>query len=223
MSVKGDQAAAEHLEQGDGRPATGGAVLRQRVTDAITEAAFAELAEAGYGRMSMEAVARRAGVGKAALYRRWPSKQAMVTELIRDKVSGALPPVPATGALHTDLRELLATYRGQLANPLLARIGTGLLAEANRDGALAELIYAEVSAPRRAAARAILEGAIDRGDLPARLDLELAADLLIAPLGFRMLIMQGPSDDEYLETLTNATEAALKAAAAPPSTKSTRP
>jgi hypothetical protein len=65
----------------------------------------------------------------------------MLTELIRDKVTGVLPPTPATGALHTDLRGLLAAYRGQLANPLLARIGAGLLAEASCDSALAEVIY----------------------------------------------------------------------------------
>ena len=204
--------AVDQAGQKDGRPAVGGAVLRQRVTDAITEAVFADLAEAGYTRMSMEAVARRAGVGKAALYRRWPSKQAMLAELIRDKVAGALPATPATGALHTDLRELLTAFRDQLANPLLARIGTGLLAEATHDSALAQVLNAGVTAPRRAAARAILQGAIDRGDLPSGLDLELGTDLLIAPLAFRTLVTQGRSDDEYLETLTNAVEAALKAA-----------
>lgn len=200
------------VQQKEGRSATGGAVLRQRVTEAITEAAFAELAEAGYARMSMESVARRAGVGKAALYRRWPSKQAMVTELIRGKVTDALPPTPATGALHTDLRELLATFRSQLANPLLARIAPGLLAEAVHDDALAEELDTGVTAPRRAAARAILQGAIDRGELPPGLDLELGTDLLIAPLAFRILVIQGSSDDEYLEALTNAIEAALRAA-----------
>jgi AcrR family transcriptional regulator len=199
-------------QQKKGRPATGGAVLRQRVTDAITEAAFTELAEAGYARLSMEAVARRASVGKAALYRRWPSKQAMITELIRNKVTDTLPHTSATGDLHTDLRELLATFHSQLANPLLARIGTELLAESSRDGALAEMLYTEVTAPRRLAARAILQGAIDHGDLPPTLDLELGTDLLIAPLVFRMLLMQNHGDDDYLETLTTATEAALKAA-----------
>lgn len=200
------------VEQQEGRPATGGAVLRQQVTDAITEAAFAELAEAGYARMSMEAVARRAGVGKAALYRRWSSKQAMLTELIHDRIARTIAPIPATGALHTDLRELLATMRGQLSNPLLTRIGAGLLDEAGRDDALAEMLRAQVAAPRRAAAITILNGAIDRGELPIGLDLELAADFLIAPLAFRMLITRTGTDDDYLETLTNAVEAALKAA-----------
>jgi AcrR family transcriptional regulator len=202
------------VDQAEGRPASGGALLRQRVTDAITEAAFVELAETGYARMSMEAVARRAGVGKAALYRRWPSKQAMLTELIRDRVTGTIPAAPDTGALHTDLRDLLASIRRQLASPLLARIGAGLLAEASHDDALAEVLYTGVAAPRRAAADAMLRSAIDRGELPAGLDTELAADLLIAPLAFRMLVMRGDSDDEYLDALTNATEAALKAAVA---------
>ncbi|MFD2419912.1 TetR/AcrR family transcriptional regulator [Amycolatopsis pigmentata] len=198
-------------KQEEGRPVTGGAALRRQVTEAITEAAFTELAEAGYARISMEAVARRAGVGKAALYRRWPSKQAMLTELIRDKVTGTLPPTPATGALRTDLRELFALFRGQLAHPLLTRIGAGLLAEAGRDDALAEILDTGVAAPRRAAARAILQGAIDRGELQPGLDLELGVDLLIAPLAFRMLVTHGRSDDEYLETLATAIEAALKA------------
>ncbi|MFF4803330.1 TetR/AcrR family transcriptional regulator [Streptomyces sp. NPDC001351] len=193
------------------RPATGGAVLRQRVTDAITEAAFAELAETGYARMSMEAVARRAGVGKAALYRRWSSKQTMIAELIRSKVTHTLPHTPATGDLHSDLRELLATFRSQLAHPLLARIWAGLLAEASHDDALAEGLHTEVTAPRRAAARTILQAAIDRGELPPGLDLDLGTDLLIAPLAFRVLVLRGSSDDEYLDTLTNAIEAALKA------------
>jgi AcrR family transcriptional regulator len=195
------------------RSATGGAALRQHVTDAITQATFAELAESGYARMSMEAVARRAGVGKAALYRRWPSKEEMLTELIRQAVEDTLPPPPSTGALRTDLRELLGAIRAQLGNPIVSSIGPGLLAEARHASALADVLYTSVAAPRRAAARTMLQAAIGRGELPAQLDLELAADFLIAPLAFRMLIMNGTSDDNYLDTLTTALEAALKAAA----------
>src|ERR1700749_1860282 len=110
------------------RTATGGAALRPRVTDAITEATFTELAGAGYARLSMEGVARRAGVGKAALYRRWSSKQEMLEELIRAAVEDTLPPIPDTGALRTDLRELLGTYRGQLAHPVVSSVGPALLA-----------------------------------------------------------------------------------------------
>ncbi|MGW6062291.1 TetR/AcrR family transcriptional regulator [Streptomyces sp. NPDC055189] len=195
------------------RRATGGAALRERVTEAITEAAFAELAESGYERMSMEAVARRAGVGKAALYRRWASKQEMLAELVREAVQGALPPTPDTGALSTDLREFLGTLRSQLTNPVVGSIGPGLLAQSRHSGALADVIRTGVGTPRRAVARAMLQAAIDRGELPAALDQELAADLLMAPLGFRMLILEGDSGDEYLDRLARVLEAALKAAA----------
>ncbi len=75
------------------------------------------------------------------------------------------------------------------------------------------MLQTSVAGPRRAASRAVLQAAIDRGELPARLDMELALDLLIAPLIFRMLIMDGDSGDAYLDTLTAAIDAALRAAA----------
>lgn len=182
------------------------------MTDAITEATFAELGEVGYGRMSMEAVARRAGVGKAALYRRWPSKQAMLTELIRRAVVDTVPAPPSTGALRTDLRELLGTLRSQLSHPVVRAIGPGLLAELRGDGEFARALGDSVAAPRREATFALLQAAIDRGELPAALDHELALDLLIAPLIFRLLVMNGASDDSYLDTLAAVVEAGLKAA-----------
>ena len=74
------------------------------------------------------------------------------------------------------------------------------------------MLLTEVGALRRLAARAILQGAIDRGELAPTLDLELGIDLLIAPLVFRVLLMQNPGDDDYPDTLTAATEAAVKAA-----------
>jgi AcrR family transcriptional regulator len=206
-------------ERDQGRPAAGGAVLRPGVTRAITAAVFAEIAEAGYARLSMEGVARRAHVGKAALYRRWPSKSAMLTETIRGTIADTIPPVPDTGDLRGDLRELLATYRSQLANPLLAQVAPGLWAEAVHDPSLEVMLQTEIAAPRRAAARAILQAAIERGDLPRGLDLEIGTDLLLAPLAFRILVIKGHSDDAYLETLTDAVGAALGAAVRRPNAR----
>jgi AcrR family transcriptional regulator len=197
------------------KPATGGAALRPGVTEAIVAATFAELAETGYARMSMEAIARRAGVGKAALYRRWSSKEDMLTDLIGHAVREALPPTPNTGALRTDLREMLGSIWTQLSNPLVGRIGPSLLAEASHSEALRVALYDGIATPRRAVAMTVLQAAIERGELPRALDLELGMDLLIAPLAFRMLIMRGPTDDDYLDTVTNAIEAALRAAVAP--------
>lgn len=73
------------------------------------------------------------------------------------------------------------------------------------------MLYTGVAAPRRAAARTVLQAAVDRGELSAQLDLELSIDLLIAPLVFRMLVTSGTSDDEYLDRLAAMVEGALTA------------
>ncbi len=192
------------------RPA-GAAVLQENVTSAITAAAFGELAEAGYARMSMEAVARRAGVGKAALYRRWDSKDAMLTDLVARAVREHALIHADTGTLRGDVDAYLrATFR-ELSNPLVSRIAPDFLAESPRNPPLAAALRKVIATPRREVADAMLSRAIDRGELPADLDHDLALDLLAAPLGFRLLITQGVTDDDYLRRLTDVTVAALKA------------
>lgn len=160
------------------RPVAGAALLRERVTDAITAAVLDELAEAGYARMSMEAVARRAGVGKAAIYRRWASKQAMVEQIVADLAWHAVP-VPDTGNLRDDVSSYLAHAAALRADLRTARIITDLSAEAIRNERLAQTFYAALREPRRAAGTEMLQHAIDRGELPADLDPELALDCLV--------------------------------------------
>ena len=87
-------------------------MLQESVTAAITSAMFDQLAEVGYARMSMDAVARRAGVGKAALYRRWPCKQAMLIDLVEASILRNLPEVPDTGSLAGDVRRFLDVIVG---------------------------------------------------------------------------------------------------------------
>lgn len=193
------------------RPPAGAAALREDVTAAITAAAFEELAETGYARMSMDAVARRAGVGKAALYRRWDSKDAMLIGIVARAVrEGALIQVD-TGTLRGDVEAYLRATADQLGNRLVSRIAPDLLAESPRNPALASAMRAVIAGPRRESAGALLSRAVDRGELPADLDHDLALDLLVAPLGFRLLALRGAVDDDYLRRLADATVAALKA------------
>ena len=109
----------------------GGAQLRNRVTAAINAAVLDELADHGYGAFSMNSVAHRAGVGKAALYRRWRSKEPMVVEVVAPFATVNAEP-PNTGSLDGDLRSLLAGLRDVLAQPRVARIATDLFAESLR-------------------------------------------------------------------------------------------
>src|SRR5512140_3275447 len=98
------------------RTPTGAAVLRPAVTEAITEAVLDELGEHGYARLSMEAVARRAGVSKSALYRRWPSRQEMVAAAI-SRFSLEQSDTEDTGSLRGDLLRALTAMHRWLTDP----------------------------------------------------------------------------------------------------------
>ena len=201
----------EHMGEPARRRPSGAAVLQENVTSAITAAAFAELAETGYARMSMEAVARRAGVGKAALYRRWDSKDAMLIDLVARAVREHALIQADTGTLRGDVEAHIRDTFSQLSSPLVSRIAPDFLAESPRNPALSAALREVIATPRREKADAMLSRAIDRGELPADLDHELALDLLAAPLGFRLLISRGVIDDDYLSRLSDVTVAALKA------------
>src|SRR4051812_30697526 len=114
------------------RAPAGAAVLREDITDAIRAAVIEELAFTGYARMSIEAVARRAGVGKTAVYRRWPSKLHIVIDVVSAIAVQGMP-VPDTGSLRGDVRLLLGMIARALRNPLAAQIIPDLLAEAARN------------------------------------------------------------------------------------------
>ncbi|MBF8187171.1 TetR/AcrR family transcriptional regulator [Nonomuraea sp. K274] len=162
-----------------GRRVAGAALLRERVTEVITAAVLDELADTGYARMSMEAVARRAGVGKAALYRRWPSKEVMVQQIV-DTLAGNAVPIPDTGNLREDVSGYVA-HAAALRNDLrTTRIIADLSAEAIRNPQLAQSFSAALREPRRAAGTTMLHHAMERGELPADLDTDLALDCLVA-------------------------------------------
>ncbi|GAA3159686.1 TetR/AcrR family transcriptional regulator [Planomonospora alba] len=161
-----------------GRRAAGAALLREQVTGKITAAVLDELADTGYARMSMEAVARRAGVGKAALYRRWASKEAMVQQIVGE-FAWASVPVPDTGSLREDVRGYVAHACALRQDLRAVRVIADLSAEAVRDPRLARSFYPALREPRRTAAAAMLRNAVERGELPADLDTDLALDCLV--------------------------------------------
>ncbi|MFJ4650235.1 TetR/AcrR family transcriptional regulator [Nocardia sp. NPDC088792] len=184
------------------RKPAGAAVMQPQVTAAIRMAAFEELAEVGYGKLSMEAVARRAGVSKPTLYRRWSTKEELVIALVTEVAIDSAEP-PDTGSLRGDLRSFLANAATGMSNPLASRIIPDLLAQAVRSPALAVALQSGVGQQRRARAAQILTRAIGRGELPETLNLELALDFMLAPLFWRALLGGDPTDGGYLDELTS--------------------
>ncbi|WP_327292004.1 TetR/AcrR family transcriptional regulator [Streptomyces sp. NBC_01198] len=190
------------------RPPAGAAVLRTDVTEAIRAAVLAELAEVGYARMSMEGIARRAGVGKAAVYRRWHSKLPLVLDVVPALAAQGLP-VPDSGSLLGDVRAMLDVSARALRHPLVAQILPDLLAEAARSPELAQALHNALREAHGGIVAAVLGQAAARGEIPAGTDPALAVDLLAGPLYWRQAVLGGTYSPAGLDALASATVAAL--------------
>ncbi|MER7585128.1 TetR-like C-terminal domain-containing protein [Kitasatospora sp. NPDC097691] len=190
------------------RPA-GGPVLQDSVTSAISQAFFEELATAGYAKLSLEAVAKRAGAGKAAIYRRWSSKQEMALTLIADVVANTPDPLDSK-TVRGDLLAFLTETAEVLRHPLASKIIPDLLAEAHRTPELGLALLTAVRDPRRIRAAGLLQRAVERGELPADLDFDIALDLLAGPLYWHLAVVDGTAEPAYLERLTDMLLAALR-------------
>ncbi|MFJ6987690.1 MULTISPECIES: TetR/AcrR family transcriptional regulator [unclassified Streptomyces] len=193
------------------RVPAGAAVLREDVTEAIRAAVFEELATVGYARMSIEGIARRAGVGKTAVYRRWRSKLHLVLDIVAAIAVQGLP-APETGGLETDLRMLYEVTSRALRHPVASQIIPDLQAEAARNPEIAEALQKALREGQEGVALKIVAAAAERGEVRAGLDEELALDLISGPLYWRSVVIRSPKLPKgYLPALARATAEALKA------------
>jgi AcrR family transcriptional regulator len=155
---------------------------------AILRAALELAVEGGLRGLSMEAIAARAGVGKATIYRRWKSKEALFAEAI---ASIALnPQVPDTGSVRGDFEAASRAAVGRMA-PEAFRVLPRLLADAADDPDLLEALQQSLVRPRRAAIAAIVRRGVERGELRADLDVDLVSEMLLGPMIARVLMSGG--------------------------------
>ncbi|GAN81520.1 TetR-like C-terminal domain-containing protein [Acidocella aminolytica] len=196
------------LDEKKTRAPSGAAVPSAVLTEQLYRAFLEEWAERGFAALSLERVAARAGAGKAAIYRRFPSKLAFA-----DAVLDALGPSVAlpedTGALESDVLSFLLRLRAVLRHPLVRRILPDLHAEAARSKEM-RAINTRVAAARRDLGRALLDRAVARGDLPHSLDREHALDLLPATLYWRMVVIGRTPSTKELRTIASSLSAALR-------------
>lgn len=161
-----------------------------RVHDAIIDSTYAELAEVGYGRLTIQRVAARAGVGKATVYRWWGCKGELVGEALARRLD--VTPVPDTGDTRAELiAGLMATarnYGGPVDGVEVAALATDL----RTDPALLAAFREQFLAPRRAAISAVLARGVERGDLPESIDDALVQDIFAGTIFYRYL-MSGSS------------------------------
>ncbi|MFE6105070.1 TetR/AcrR family transcriptional regulator [Streptomyces laurentii] len=192
------------------RAPAGAAVLREDVTDAIRAAVFAELAAVGFSRMSIEGIARRAGVGKTAVYRRWKSKLSLVVDVVGAVAVQGLP-APDTGSLYGDVRALLEVASHALRHPVASQVIPDLLVEAVRHPEIADTLKAALLDGQQGVVAQIVRAAAGRGELPADTDPDRALDLVLGPLYWRLVVVRTEPPQGYLDDLARATVAALTA------------
>ena len=190
------------------RAPAGAAVLREDVTEAIRAAVFEELAAVGFARMSIEGIARRAGVGKTAVYRRWKSKLSLVLDLVGALAAEGLP-APSTGSLYGDVRALLEVAAHALRHPVASQVIPDLLVEAARQPEIAGAIRAALLDGRQGVVAQVVREAVDRGELPADADSDRALDLVVGPLYWRLVVVRGELPTGYLDDLARSAVAAL--------------
>lgn len=155
----------------------------------------------GYAAMTMEAVAARAGVGKATIYRRWPSKGALALEVLLEFQD--FGPAPDTGTTKGDLVAIVRGVNTGLAHPTAAAVIPGLATDLARDPILAEAFRDRFVLPRRGSVAGAIDRAIQRGDLPTDVDEELLIDLLSSPLFYRIFITGQRVEPDLAEKLVD--------------------
>jgi AcrR family transcriptional regulator len=168
-----------------------------RLDGAILAATLELIAEVGIHDLRMDDVAVRAGVGKAAIYRRYRSKDDLVTATVAAMVSEIT--VPDRGSTEQDLlalmREAVEVYR----DPIKAGVVSSVVGAMRQRPELARTVRDDFLDQRRGALRAVLERGVARGDLRVDLDVELALDVLGGALFYRLLITGGPIDADLAE------------------------
>jgi AcrR family transcriptional regulator len=171
--------------RGPGRPRSA------RADEAIIEAVLDLLGEASIEALSIEAVAARAGVGKATIYRRWPNKEALVIDAIA-AIKGT-PPVITGADVRDDLVTLLRPM-AQAHNTRAGRILPCLIPEIQRNPELYSL-YQKLLAPRRTAIRDVLTRGIEDGQLRPDMNVEVTVALLVSPMIVQTMLRLQPELD----------------------------
>ena len=191
-----------------GQPRPGGRTARNRA--AIFEATLALLAVQGYAELSFDAIAARAGVHKTTIYRRWRTRDQLVTAAFMDSAQRNLE-VADTGHIDRDARALARSVAATLAQPIVAAAIRATMSLESPE------IRVEISrrfwGSRLAAVGPLIERAVGRGQLPVDTDAAMLIAAIAAPLYFRLLVSGEPLTAGSADTAAAAALAAARAGA----------
>ncbi len=183
----------------------------ERSRRAILTAATDLVREIGYRKLTIEAIAARAGVGKQTIYRWWPSKGAVVLDGFLAAVNENPDDLslPDTGEVAADIRAVVRAIVAELADPALSGTTRALMSEMQDDPEFADMVRERLLGPQLAAIADRLRAAQHAGQLRADLDLSVAVELLVGPLYHRWLLRTAPLTEAYADAVTDLALRAL--------------
>jgi AcrR family transcriptional regulator len=167
-----------------------------QIDAAVLDATLAVLDKSGYGRLTLEEVARRAGTTKPAIYRRWSGRQQLVLAALRLRLGD--PGAPDTGCTLCDLDECLKVFVAAFRRMPPDVIGP-LFADCAADRGLRAAFMTTLFDPPRAAVKKTLDRAHARGDLRDDVNLDLVLDLIGSLVHYRALFGHAPTTDLEIE------------------------
>jgi AcrR family transcriptional regulator len=170
----------------------------EKARTAILAAAAGLLLDRGLAAVSMDAVAERAGVSKATIYRWWPTKESLALDALYAEWAAAGPPPRDTGSLRGDLLALLRPWARLASSRPYGRVIAALLTQVQTDPAFAAEYQQRVVEPRRDQARVIVRRAAERGEIPPGTQVEVVLDLLYGPLYHRLLHGHARLSDKFV-------------------------
>jgi TetR/AcrR family transcriptional regulator, regulator of autoinduction and epiphytic fitness len=172
----------------------------ERSRRVILEAVLDELGTVGYGALTIEAVAARAGVGKSTIYRHWPGKLELVEDAFRTLKAPVV--VPAQGSLRDRVVAVIEQVACLVAESTYSTCMPALIDAAERDPKVRDF-HSRFSSERRAVLVGMLRDAVRTGELPATADPELLADALVGPILLRRLMLAQPVGPEIARELVD--------------------
>ncbi|WP_280343051.1 TetR/AcrR family transcriptional regulator [Nocardia neocaledoniensis] len=178
----------------------------ERSRSAILSATRELIGEVAYAKLTIEAIAARAGVGKQTIYRWWPSKGAVVFDAILAQSADAegVIELPDTGDIAADLKTVLRATVAEFADPAFDAPIRAVLTEVINDPGLAAQYREQLEQPVHAAKVRRLAKAQHAGQIRADADLDLLVDLLYGPITQRWLPRSGPLDEAFADALVDS-------------------
>ncbi len=169
----------------------------EKARKAVMRSTLELLRQVGFNELTIEAVAARAGVGKATIYRWWPNKAELVIEAFASLVGRELgfnTSGPVLAAIHDQMRRWVPIFHSPLGQIVATVIGAG-----QSDPTILQAFQRHWVEPRRTEARRLLRLAIKQGELRKGLDPDLVLDLLYGPLYLRLLLRHASLDNTFVD------------------------